>query len=172
MEKYYICVFWSLSLNISGYVTGKLFFRSVILRSQETTRSRKQSLPWNPRACGLHSVQWSVAWCQWWWQWSWQWPFHFKYTSVHNQSVPFISTLNISLPSDYHVWPRGYSTKFYMGRFCARSNFCFHIPLLAQNCISSIGKWHPFQIPSLELCITFSCCKCTVFKLWINHKTG
>ena len=89
---------------------------------------------------------------------------------MHNQSVPFISTLNISLPSDYHVWPRGYSTKFYMGRFCARSNFCFHIPLLAQNCISSIGKWHPFQIPSLNLRIPFNCCNCTLYKMCINLK--
>ena len=37
--------------------------------------------------------------------------------------------------------------------------------------VPSIDKWYPFQIPSLELCITFSCCKCTVLKLWINHKT-
>ena len=28
-----------------------------------------------------------------------------------------------------------------------------------------------FQIPSLELFITFSCCQCTVVKLWINQKT-
>ena len=57
-----------------------------------------------------------------------------------------------------------------MGRFCARSNFCFHIPLLAQNCISSIGKWHPFQIPSLNLHIPFNCCNCTLFKMCINLK--
>ena len=37
--------------------------------------------------------------------------------------------------------------------------------------VPSIDKWYPFQIPSLELCITFSCCKCTVFKLWTNQKT-
>ena len=37
--------------------------------------------------------------------------------------------------------------------------------------VPSIDKWYPFQIPSLELCITFSCCKCAVFKLWINQKT-
>ena len=33
VEKYCICVFWSLSQNISGYVTGKLFFDSVIITS-------------------------------------------------------------------------------------------------------------------------------------------
>ena len=33
VEKYYICVFWSLSVNVSGYVTGELFLVSVILRS-------------------------------------------------------------------------------------------------------------------------------------------
>ena len=47
MEKYYICLFWSLSLNISGYVTEKLFFSSVILRS----RYQKRTLLCNPRAC-------------------------------------------------------------------------------------------------------------------------
>ena len=42
----------------------------------------------------------------------------------------------------------------------------FHI------CIPSNDKWYPFHIPSLErLCIPFNCCKCTVFKIWINHKT-
>ena len=34
-----------------------------------------------------------------------------------------------------------------------------------------IDKWYPFQIPSLELCITFSCCKYTVFRPLINQKT-
>ena len=37
--------------------------------------------------------------------------------------------------------------------------------------VPSINKWYPFQIPSLKLCITFSC-KCTVVKLWINQKTS
>ena len=36
--------------------------------------------------------------------------------------------------------------------------------------VPSIGKWYPFQIPNLELYITFSCRKCTVVKLWINQK--
>ena len=31
--------------------------------------------------------------------------------------------------------------------------------------VPSIGKWYPFQIPNLELYITFSCRKCTVVKL-------
>ena len=38
--------------------------------------------------------------------------------------------------------------------------------------VPSIDKWYLFQIPRLELCLIFSCCKCTAFKLWINHKTG
>ena len=29
----------------------------------------------------------------------------------------------------------------------------------------------PFHIPCLQLCISFNCCKCNVFKIWINHKT-
>ena len=27
----------------------------------------------------------------------------------------------------------------------------------------SIDKWYPFNIPCLELCIPFTCCKCAVF---------
>ena len=38
-------------------------------------------------------------------------------------------------------------------------------------CIPHIEKWYPFHIPTLELCIPFNCCKCTVFTIWINHKT-
>ena len=56
------------------------------------------------------------------------------------------------------------------------SSLPFYIFLLREKVplpytVPSIDKWYPFQIPSLELCITFSCCKCTVFKLWINQKT-
>ena len=36
--------------------------------------------------------------------------------------------------------------------------------------IPSIDKWYPLHIPSLDFCIPFSCCKCIVFKRWINHK--
>ena len=37
--------------------------------------------------------------------------------------------------------------------------------------IPSIGKWYPFRIPSLQRCIPFNCCKCTVVKILINHKS-
>ena len=37
-------------------------------------------------------------------------------------------------------------------------------------CIPSIDKWYPFNTPCLELCISFNCCKCTVFWIEINHK--
>ena len=33
------------------------------------------------------------------------------------------------------------------------------------------GTRFPFHIPSLELFSLFNCWKCTVFKIWINHKT-
>ena len=29
-------------------------------------------------------------------------------------------------------------------------------------------KRHPFRIPSVELCITFNCCRCSLFQTWIN----
>ena len=34
---------------------------------------------------------------------------------------------------------------------------------------ASIDKWYPFH--NLEFCIPFNCCKCTLFKIWIDHKT-
>ena len=36
---------------------------------------------------------------------------------------------------------------------------------------ASIDKCYPFHIPSLESCIPFNCCKSTLFKIWIDHKT-
>ena len=56
------------------------------------------------------------------------------------------------------------------------SSLTFYIFLLREKVplpytVPLTDKWYPFRIPSLELCISFSCCKCTVFKLWINHKT-
>ena len=35
---------------------------------------------------------------------------------------------------------------------------------------ASIDKWYPFHISSLECWIPFNCCKCTLFKIWIDHK--
>lgn len=34
--------------------------------------------------------------------------------------------------------------------------------------IPSIDKWHPFHVPSLELCTRFNFCKCTAFVIWIT----
>ena len=55
----------------------------------------------------------------------------------------------------------------------ARSNpLPFYIPFLTENeSIPSIDKWYPFHIPILELCFPYNCCKCSFFKIWINHKT-
>ena len=51
----------------------------------------------------------------------------------------------------------------------------FYIPFLIKKkypfgSIPSIDKWCPFHIPSLQLCISFNCCKCTFFMTWINLK--
>ena len=32
-------------------------------------------------------------------------------------------------------------------------------------------QWYSFHVLSLEHCIPLNSCKCTVFKIWINHKT-
>ena len=37
--------------------------------------------------------------------------------------------------------------------------------------IHPVDQCCPFHIPSLELYIPSNCCKCTIFKIWINHKT-
>ena len=37
--------------------------------------------------------------------------------------------------------------------------------------IPSSDKWYSFHEPFIERCIPFNCCKWTVFKIWINHKT-
>ena len=43
-----------------------------------------------------------------------------------------------------------------------RKRYPFRLP--------SIDKRYPFHISSLEVCISFSCCKCVFFKIWINKK--
>ena len=80
-----------------------------------------------------------------------------------------------------HLCPRGGGIpqqSFILWSSALRSSSLpFYIFLLREKIplpypwVPSIDKWYPFQIPSLELCITFSCCQCTVFKLWINQKT-
>ena len=50
----------------------------------------------------------------------------------------------------------------------------FYIPFLTEKVplqYTFYWHWYPFHNPSLELCILLNCCKCTVFKIWINHKT-
>ena len=64
-------------------------------------------------------------------------------------------TLTVNCPKRKSTWPGQLDGTFLWP--------CLHIP--------SIDKWYPFHIPSLELCISFKCCKCTVFKVWIKHKT-
>ena len=70
----------------------------------------------------------------------------------------------------------GYSITFYAGRLRPEVQplypFLYHFWLRGYPfCIPFIDKWYPFHIPYLELCIPFlNCCKCTVFKIWMNHK--
>ena len=61
--------------------------------------------------------------------------------------------------SDSEGYPRGgrgHSTKFYTGRLRLEVQ-----PLSLLN-VPSFDKWYPFNIPSLENCIDFYSCKCTV----------
>ena len=75
---------------------------------------------------------------------------------------------------------RNSAAKFYLVKLRLEVQLLnpFYIFLLREKVplpytVPSIDKWYPFQIPSLdlELCITFSWCKYTVVKLWINQKT-
>ena len=70
----------------------------------------------------------------------------------------------------------GYSTEFYTARLHPVVNpyhFIYHFRQKRYPFpIPSIGEWYPFQIPDLERCTLFSCCKCTHrFEIWWNHKT-
>ena len=71
--------------------------------------------------------------------------------------------------------PFGDSTNFYVGRLRPRSNRLSFIYLSDRKgtpfaYLLYIDKWYPFHLPLLELCIPFNSCKCTVLKIWINHK--
>ena len=61
------------------------------------------------------------------------------------------------------------------GGSAPRSNpLPFYIPFLTEKVplqYTFYWHWYPFHNPSLELCILLNCCKCTVLKIWINHKT-
>ena len=71
----------------------------------------------------------------------------------------------------------GYSTKFYTGRLRPEVQpLTFCIPFFREKVtlsysVPSLDNWYSFHIPSLELSIPFNCCKFTVFKIWISHKT-
>ena len=63
--------------------------------------------------------------------------------------------------------PGGSQQSFILGGSAPKSNppYPEKVPL----CIPSVGNGTPFTC--LELCIPLNCCKSTVFKIWINHKT-
>ena len=88
----------------------------------------------------------------------------------------------------------GHSTKFHTGRLRPdvnlRSGFFFlvsqtknmpnplpfYISFLTDKLpLSHTFYWQmiplPRRMPGLELCLPLNCCKCIVFKIWINHKT-
>ena len=63
-----------------------------------------------------------------------------------------------------HSAPGGTQQMFIRGGSAPRSNF--YIPFFTKRYpfrLPSFDKWYPFHIPCLELCISFDCCKCTVF---------
>ena len=65
------------------------------------------------------------------------------------------------------TFTRGYSTKFYTGRFRRCTPFLTEkVPLVAGIHIPSIDKWYSFHELFVEFCIPFNCCKWTVFKIW------
>ena len=108
---------------------------------------------------------------------------HNRYNFVNGQSLkskPFPGWGKASLSSIYtnkkgkHGVRRGLS-KVLHGRLRPKVQPLFYINHFWQKRYSflkpSFDKWNSFHIPCLELCISFNCCKCTLFKIWINHKT-
>ena len=86
------------------------------------------------------------------------------------------STPYIAYAWRLHPKTAGYSTNFYMGRQLCPSvqPLPFYILFLPRKGTSFVyllltnGSLSPTY---LELCIPFNCCKYTVSKIWINHKT-
>ena len=64
---------------------------------------------------------------------------------------------------------RGFSTKFYTGP--TPYPFIYHFRQKRYPFVYLLLARYLFHKPSLEHCIPLNCCKCTVFKIWINHKT-
>ena len=81
---------------------------------------------------------------------------------------------NSMIPAVFSLtFTRGYSTKFYAGRLHRPMYTIFDgkgTPVAGIH-IPSIDKWYSFHELFIELCIPINCCKWTVFKIWINHKT-
>ena len=69
------------------------------------------------------------------------------------------------------VSPQGVTKqRFTWGGFAPRSNpLPFYTPFFERKGVplSYTFYWQP----SVEVCIPFNCSKCTVFVIWINHKT-
>ena len=65
--------------------------------------------------------------------------------------------------------PWGHSTKFYTGRFRLIPFFDKRVPFSYTRHWQMVPLWHTNC--SLELCIPFDCCKYTVYKIRVNHKT-
>ena len=69
----------------------------------------------------------------------------------------------------------GSQQSFIQGGSAPKSNpLPFYIPFFGRKDTPSYTfcwQWYPFHMPGLELYIPLNCCKCTVFKIRINHKT-
>ena len=80
-----------------------------------------------------------------------------------------------SLGIQQRLKSRGSSTKFYTGRLRPEVQplnlLCTIFNRKGTPSYTFYWQWYLFHMPSLEHCIPLSCCICTVFKIWINHKT-
>ena len=91
---------------------------------------------------------------------------------INNNFILFFRS-KASLGIQQRLKSRGFSTKFNTwGLRPEVQPLTLLYAISWQKRYPFFWQWYPFHIPSLELCTPLNCCKCTVFKIWINHKTS
>ena len=91
--------------------------------------------------------------------------------------LKYLAKTGITIPS--RKWTTNYCYHFSdsaaWGRRYSITSPAFAYPYGREGILAfrmpCIGKWYSCHITSLEVCIALNCCRYTVFKIWINHKT-
>ena len=86
-----------------------------------------------------------------------------------NNNFTLFCKSKASLGIQQRLKSRGFSTN--TGRLCPGVQFLTLLDTIFDRTGTLYWQWYPPHILILDLCIPLNCCKCTVFKIWINHKT-